>query len=237
MVVGSMAPDFLYFMLLSHTSRYGHTLPGIFFFSLPAGIVVLWLFHRLFKEPLLALAPAHLARRISPNDLSYRFGPASRFAWIAFSVLLGVITHVIWDSFTHESGLFVTMAPELRLYFGLNMPLYSFLQFGSTVVGFLFLVGAYWRWARRTPPQAQPAVRQMGLGARVVVLVTCTAAMMAFALRYGARWAALFPSVWWSVFIVKTVIAAITAGFVELFVFSLIWTLQKHKAPEPELRG
>src|SRR6185295_18411567 len=130
-----MAPDFLYFIQLSHSSRYGHTLPGMFVFSLPAGLVVLWIFHFLFKRPMLALAPDHLARRISSEDLHYSFWPASRFAWVVISVLVGIFTHVLWDDFTHETGLFVTMAPELKLYFGLNMPLYALLQLGSTVVG------------------------------------------------------------------------------------------------------
>jgi hypothetical protein len=238
LVVGAMAPDFLYFIQLSHSSRYGHTLPGIFFFSLPAGLVVLWIFHFLFKRPMLALAPDHLARRISWEDLQYSFWPASRFAWVAISVLIGIFTHVLWDDFTHESGLFVTMAPELKLYFGLNMPLYSLLQLGSTLVGAIFLAWAYWRWVRRAIPRERAIVPQLGLTARCLILFLCLVVMMSFALPYGAQIAKLYPPAnWWSVFIVKSVIASITAGFVEIFAFSLLWHLRKQKAPELELEG
>jgi hypothetical protein len=233
-----MAPDFLYFIQLSHSSRYGHTWPGIFTFSLPAGLVVLWIFHFLCKRPLLALAPDQLARRISVKELQYSFWPASRFAWVAASVLIGIFSHVLWDDFTHESGLFVTMAPELKLYFGLNMPLYSLLQLGSTLVGAVFLAWAYWRWVRRTNPREHPIVPQLGLTARCLIVLLCLLAMMSFALPFGARVAKLYPaSDWWSVFIVKSVIASITVAFVEVFAFSLLWRLRKQKAPELELEG
>jgi hypothetical protein len=237
MIVGAMAPDFLYFILLSHTSHYGHTLRGVFLFSLPAGLIVLWLFHRLFKLPLLSLAPDHLARRISPDDLRYSFGPASRFAWVTASILAGIFTHILWDDFTHEKGLFVTMAPELRLYFGLHMPLYSFLQLGSTVVGATLLAWGYRRWLHRTPERHETVVPQLSIGIRILVIVVCLAAILAFALPYGLHFANRTRENWWSEFIVKSVIASITAGSIEVFVFSLNWHLRKEKAPEFEVEG
>jgi hypothetical protein len=238
MMVGAMAPDFLYFMQLSHSSRYGHTFPGMFVFSLPAGMVVLWLFHCLFKQPLLSLAPDHVARRISIDNLRYSFGPMSRFAWVAGSVLIGIFTHILWDDFTHESGLFVTVVPELKLYFGLHMPLYAFLQLASSAVGALLLTWTYWRWSRRVTPRTETAVPQFSLWTRVLILGACLVAILAFALPYGLRIARESPpEAWWSVFIVKSVIASITAGFVELFVFSATWHLRKEKAPALEREG
>lgn len=221
-----MAPDFPYFVLLGHTTMYGHTLPGVFLVCLPSGLLVLWLFHRLFKKPLLSIAPDHLAYRISADDLRFSFGPASRLAWIAASVIIGTFTHILWDDFTHERGLFVTMAPELKLYFGLHMPLFAVLQLGSSVVGAALLAWAYWRWSRRVSPYRQPAVPQFSLAVRILIIIIFLAAMFAFAIPYGLRLANASPKEWWSVFIVKTVIGAITAGFVELCVFSIAWHLR-----------
>lgn len=239
MVIGAMAPDYLYFVQLSHSSRYGHTWPGMFLFSLPAGLVVLWLYHELLKRPLLALAPDQVARRITAADLRFSFWPASRFAILALSVMIGVFTHVLWDDFTHEQGLFVTMAPELKLYFGLDMPLYSFLQFSSTVIGAALLAWVYWRWVKRTPLQQNAVVAQFSVGVRVLIIGVSLAAMMAFALPYGLHAAQgyYFARYWWSVFIVKTIIGSITAAFVELLVYSAAWHLRKEKAPEMELEG
>ncbi len=236
MMIGAMAPDFLYFLLLSHSTHYGHSLQGMFLFSLPAGMAVLWLYHRLFKRPLLALAPDSVARRITESDLRFSFLPATRFAWLAASTMIGVFSHVLWDAFTHESGLFVTMAPELKLYFGLHMPLYSFLQFASTVVGAAFLAWAFWRWMKRTPIEPEAAVPQFTLAIRTLVVVVGVVGILAFALPYGLRFArSAHPGDWWSVLIVKSIIAGITAGFVELLVYSAAWYLRKEKVPELEL--
>jgi len=231
-----MAPDYLYFIQLSHSSRYGHTLPGIFLFSLPCGLVVLWLYHTLLKRPVLSLAPNQIARRITAEDLNYRFWPLSRFLLVASSVLIGVFTHVIWDAFTHEFGLFVTVVPELKLYFGLDMPLYSFLQFASSAVGALLLAWAYWRWCKRTTAQNEALVPQLSLTARSVIFIAGMAAMLAFALPYGREVATRYPKdMWWSVFIVKSIIGGITATFVEVFIFSVAWHIRKEKVPELEL--
>lgn len=236
LVVGAMAPDFLYFLQLSHSSRYGHTFPGIFFFSLPCGLVVLWLYHALFKLPLLALAPDQIANRVTADDLKFSFWPASRFLLVTISVLIGVFTHVIWDAFTHETGLFVTVVPELKLYFGLDMPTYSALQLGSSVFGALLLAWAYWRWCQRTPRKPETAIPQLSMTSRTAIFSVGLLAILAFALPYGWRIAAQNPKeIWWSVFIVKSVIGAITAGVVEVCAFSVAWHLRKEKVPELEL--
>ena len=49
LVVGSMMPDFEFFMRLSFGKNIGHTLAGIFLFCIPVGLVVLFLFHKLMK--------------------------------------------------------------------------------------------------------------------------------------------------------------------------------------------
>jgi nicotinamide riboside transporter PnuC len=105
-------------------------------------------------------------------------------------------------------------------------------------VGAAWLAWAYWRWLCRTSPRNDTVVPQLSINARILIIIVCLSAMMAFALPYGVRIAREDPpSDWWSVFIVKSVIASITAGFVELFVFSVGWHLRKEKAPALELEG
>ena len=48
-IVGSMAPDFEYFLRLAPQGRYFHSLPGLFLCTLPVAFAVLWLFHRSAK--------------------------------------------------------------------------------------------------------------------------------------------------------------------------------------------
>ncbi len=233
MVIGAMAPDFLYFILVTDANHYGHTLPGMFTFSLPAGLAVLWLFHRVLKRPLLALAPDHLARRITPDDLEYSFGPLSRFAWIALSVMIGVLSHVLWDGFTHEQGLFVTVVPELKLYFWPHMPIFAELQMISSVVGGGLLAFAYWRWSRRTPVRNEAPVPQLSFATRNLVYTAFVIGVLVVAIPFGLQNTRHFPPQnYWSVFIVKSVVAGITAGFLEVLTFSLAWHLRQEKVPE-----
>src|SRR5581483_5273727 len=113
LVIGSMTPDFPYFVTLADEIRWGHSWKGVFLFCLPAGLAVLWLFHAVVKRPLVSLAPEFVRKRVAEDDLAFRFGPLPRFALILGSLLLGTLTHILWDGFTHQQGLFVKHWPAL----------------------------------------------------------------------------------------------------------------------------
>jgi hypothetical protein len=155
LVVGSMAPDFEYLLRLSLVSRWGHTLPGIFFFSLPVGLLVLWMFHALFKQPLLTLLPT--AHRLRLESLAGPFPcrPVSRFLLSVASLLLGILSHVLLDSFTHPDGLMVQALPALQAQVfsvaGWGVRRYQLLQYSLSVAGAAWLAWRYWQWYRATP--------------------------------------------------------------------------------------
>src|SRR5208282_2730238 len=104
-VVGSMAPDFEYFLRLSPQGRFGHSLPGLIIFTLPVALAVLWLFHRSVKFAIVRLLPASLQHRLVCTD--FPFGDVRRFALLVLSVLVGALTHILWDGFTHRSSWLV----------------------------------------------------------------------------------------------------------------------------------
>ena len=155
LVAGSMAPDFEFFLRLSLVSRWGHTPAGIFLFSVPAGLVALWLFHVVLKQPLLALLPASLQDAIAPAA-GFPFGPPRRFARIVASVLIGSLTHALFDSITHEHAPAVELIPWLRevvrLPFLPPQPVYHLLQYA-------FSIGLGWILVR----QSLGALRRMGI--------------------------------------------------------------------------
>lgn len=144
LVVGSMSPDFEYFLRLKTHTQISHTWIGIIIFNLPIVLIVSLLFHQVVKGPLLT----HL-----PRPLSTSFGGAAHQRWITFtprnvliflySALIGILSHLLWDSFTHANGFFVSLIPSLAYqvnFLGLAVPVYKFLQHGSTIVGLLLLV-------------------------------------------------------------------------------------------------
>jgi hypothetical protein len=155
LAVGSMAPDFVYFSKWPPSSIFSHSIPGVFFYCVPAGLIVLWLFHFVVKRPMASLLPLSHQRRLVPWMNRFSFGPFRHFFLIIVSLIIGGFTHIIWDSFTHPSGWAVEHFPALSFtvqetWFGPSR-LYRVLQHGSTLFGAAVLFGCYWQWWLRAP--------------------------------------------------------------------------------------
>jgi hypothetical protein len=106
LVLGSMSPDFEYFVRADLASTVSHTLPGLFYFCLPATLIAGALFHYLVKMPALRVAPAPLARRL----VGFAERPwvekwtVRAVALLVISALIGGATHLFWDGITHGDG-------------------------------------------------------------------------------------------------------------------------------------
>lgn len=152
-----MAPDFEYFLALKAHDRFGHTFPGILVLTLPVALLVLWMFHSFVKVPAAALLPQPLHNKIACYLGEFRFGGLRRFAQIVFSILVGIATHVLWDSFTHTDAYPYHHWSLLRESVDLPilgvMPCYKVLQHGSTVVGLVALSIWLLRWHRGSEPR------------------------------------------------------------------------------------
>lgn len=187
LVVGAMAPDFIYYLQLRPGSDLGHTMPGLLLWNLPVALVVLWIFHRLLKRPLGELLPPGLQARLAPWSAPFPFLPARRLVHVVAALLLGVVTHVAWDSFTHRTGAAVSRFPVLERPVGLGplgeMPVYQLLQYGSTLLSLALLGLWLWRVLVRTRPV--PVAPRLGARQRWFRLV----ALVGLALAAGAAWA------------------------------------------------
>lgn len=147
LVIGSITPDFGYLVHLVsfQISNFSHTALGLILFDLPAGLILLWLFHTILKWPMLSLLPESLQRRLIKHAQGFSFGPRKRFGLLLLSLLVGSLTHVIWDSFTHDYGLTVEQFALLRIPIG-SMPLYTILQYLSSILGVGILLYWFIRW-------------------------------------------------------------------------------------------
>ena len=157
LLIGSMAPDFEYFVPWQMADRFGHSFAGIFLFSIPAAFAVYLAFHLILKQPLFTLLPSsHQARLILPVK-NFSFGPLSRFIWTLVSLVVGVFSHILWDAFTHQEGRGAWMFPILKqisIQIGQsNIPLYAILQYFCSVLGILLLVYWYVRWYQKSQPR------------------------------------------------------------------------------------
>jgi hypothetical protein len=147
LVIGSMVPDFEYFLRMSTKGKYGHTLFGILYFDIPLVIILSILFHVVVKRNLINNLPFFFQQRFSALR-EFDFLNSFRKSWFAFLFFaaLGSFLHIFWDAFTHLNGFFVQQFPYLQHtiipYKGARYPLFYFLQHASSVMG-LTLISIY----------------------------------------------------------------------------------------------
>jgi hypothetical protein len=153
LVIGSMSPDFEYFLRLKLETRWSHTPLGVFTFCLPVSLIVLWIYHTLQKDALVLLLPDIIQNRLFPFCGRFDFGGIKQFFIICFSIIIGASTHLIWDGFTHSNGFLVEWCDFLRLTVvsteNFQLKLYQLFQDVSTLCGLSFL--GLWCWKTTTP--------------------------------------------------------------------------------------
>lgn len=155
LIIGSMTPDFEYFIRMRILSIYSHTFSGLFWFDLPLGIAFAFIFHNVIKKPLFDNLP---------NFFQVRFAKYRKLRWnrhfkyhsviVVVSILIGAASHILWDSFTHSTGFFAQLIPFLSSeipLFNQQIPIHKILQHVSTLIGGLIVLITL----LRLPPQTK----------------------------------------------------------------------------------
>jgi hypothetical protein len=188
LVMGSFAPDAFYFLdaVIGGVMAYGgftHSLLGIVTVDavLTAALAGFWL---LLREPLAALVPR--ARRgrlygfLRGEDWRRERRPGPLALWFYLSAVAGSLTHVVWDSFTHLDRWGTNALPELGEPLAFGLPLYSYLQYGTSAVAACALLWFVVTGLRRMPDRPVPAaVPVLGRGevlAGLALVGVCVAA-------------------------------------------------------------
>lgn len=225
LVVGSMAPDFHYYFYLAPDAEVSHSLSGTFFYCLPAGLAVLWIFHTLLKRPIISLFPETQAQKLMALAGEFRFTPLPRTLLIALSLVVGTLTHLLWDSFTHSGGWVVQEVPFLQtvvlpqVFRGRSV--FSVLQHGSTVLGMAAILIAYWLWLKKASPQNLPAEMRLTPTIRRSWLAAMTLITLALSLLYGWQKFNIYQR--FSALVVGFAIGMITVTFAQLVTYSVWW--------------
>ncbi len=155
LVIGTMSPDFEYLVMHGFERAGAHTLPGLFYFCIPTGLVVLYLYHCLWLPVIMDHCPNPLRLRlIAANRTPFHFGPLARFINIIFSLLLGALLHLGFDLLSHGYGESVKLFPWLlQKVPGLPMlHWWAFFHGLGSILGLGILVVALLVWYRKTSP-------------------------------------------------------------------------------------
>lgn len=182
LVLGSFAPDTFYFAdaVVQGVMGYGtftHSLTGVFTVDavLTALLAGYWL---LLREPLIALLPRSWRGRTYAfvRGASWRERrPAALALWFYLSAVAGSLTHVVWDSFTHADRWGTNALPRLGEPLAFGLPLYSFVQYGSSAVAAVVLLWFTATALRRLPAAPVPASVPV-LGRAVTLLASALVA-------------------------------------------------------------
>ena len=139
LIVGSLLPDFEYFIRMRMRSTFSHNTNSILWFHLPLGILLVFVFHNLIRDllidnlPLLVKSRFYYMKNINWNEYFKK-----KWYVVIYSLLIGVLSHLFWDSFTHWFGYFPQNFPIFRRYiyiFGERYHYLRILQHVSTIVG------------------------------------------------------------------------------------------------------
>ncbi|MEQ8767111.1 MAG: DUF4184 family protein [Planctomycetota bacterium] len=188
LIVGSMAPDFVYYFPLGVSRASSHGPAGLFWFCVPAGLLAYGLFHSLMRPAIDFLLPPGLVTRLPKPTGGGGFRGRS-IAAIVISIWSGAVTHVLWDAFTHGNGYFVTrMAPlqaQMVNVSGYPVTVYKILQHGGTLIGLALLALWAWRWYRTTEPSRDPGPEQTPAHVRAGMALCLFAAGCVAGLVFG----------------------------------------------------
>jgi hypothetical protein len=179
LIIGAMTPDVPYYLpwriakLISGETT--HSLLGSLTVDLPIGLLLL-LFIWLLRAPL--TAPLGSGAQAKCSAALERFGRRPlNWALAPLSILIGVWTHLAWDSFTHADGWMVQRVSALSApvsFFSYTGELCHVLQYASSVFGLAVLAVWFFRL-----PAPEPAGGERSTGGPLLIAILLIAAAAA----------------------------------------------------------
>lgn len=176
LVIGTLVPDAGYLFSHEEISNNSHQLVGSIVFGLPVGFLILALLY-ILRRPVVEMLP-NPQRRMFVSLCQRPMGPL----WLAaVSLSIGVLSHVFWDSLTHNDGwiyehLSILQTPLFH-FDGRTARLCHLLWYVSSFAGAgsLFIAFENWKW-REEPgveePQSKIVIQDAILLAALVVPVS-----------------------------------------------------------------
>lgn len=144
-MIGSIVPDFPYFIREFGVASFAHTVTGALCVSVPVGLVLYLTLSLCFRRITGVLPNPH-----SSFLATWEIGQPS-LRWnilaVAIAILAGALSHNFVDSFTHQSGAAVSMFPVLAKeafsIHGESFHIFRILQYSGSALGMVLILAAY----------------------------------------------------------------------------------------------
>ena len=149
LIAGSISPDFEYFLRMIDYSVYSHTWRGLFWFDLPVAFILTFIYHGIVKKPMTDHLPGPLKRRLwRYRDFNWQSSLSKKWIIVLLCILLGAFSHLLWDTFTHETIHMAARIPSINdiLHINNHHKLTYFLFWDlSSVIGGVFIIFSIWQ--------------------------------------------------------------------------------------------
>lgn len=223
LVFGAMAPDVPYFAGAFGLGDLAHTWAAVptLDLAITAGLASVW--HLVLRVPLVGLLPSRWAAA-ADQLTSPRTRRIQRPAvpWFVLSAVIGTVTHVVWDDFTHPGRIGVRLFPVLQNARILGEPPYVLLQYGCSVLGVATL--AFWtiqemrRELRRAAQSGTNTPPPTG-NRRLAFTLIAVSATLGTAYR-AAEWAR--PGMPWTSLVPVLAFGAVAGAAIAVFLYALL---------------
>lgn len=146
LIVGSLMPDLEAFLRFKSEKDQSHSWDALFWFCLPLGLAISFLFHLIVRNPFIFNLPPFFQKRF----INY-----AGFDWLAYfkknvavvllSLLIGGASHLIWDSFSHYEGVLLKLNPEWNrntTILGYSIEIVYVIQYLNSILGLAIIAFA-----------------------------------------------------------------------------------------------
>lgn len=142
LVIGSIVPDFEFYLKMQLGENIGHHAMGFFLFDIPMALLMYLVFEFVMRPVLLGEG--------KPSGQGRKTG----FPVLLLSVSIGAFSHIAWDGLTHDYGLMVQSFAFLRSNWvlgGISKPVYEWLQVFFSIWGLWFVLKQERNWQLSFP--------------------------------------------------------------------------------------
>jgi hypothetical protein len=163
-LIGSMVPDFGVFSPWTLSRFETHSVLALLTFCLPVGLLSYWIFQFLIKPAMAEILPDGPYSRWQAFKNPEPVGSVWQWLLAAAGILVGAVSHLALDGFSHDGGRGV------RLFPALDEPLFDIgrhhvvgtrlIQDFGSVVGLVVVFALVWRGLRR-PSDGTPSLNRV----------------------------------------------------------------------------
>lgn len=220
LIIGSIAPDFEKFIRMSAYDSFSHTWRSIFYFNLPLSLVLAFLFHIIVRDVMIDHLPVYFKKRlIIFRNFDWVSYFRNHYVIIILSIIVGTVSHIAWDAFTHIDGRLVRWLPFLKAYLSVGefrMKVFNFLQLSTSVLGLLVVLYAYFLL-----PVLPVKSERVGAGDKLrywtaFTLVACAIAILRYVFGHHLSYLTNF------------IVVSISAGMLSLVITSSLFKKHVH---------